>query len=278
MRDENDKVEETIRDEESDGPVGGERLAEARRILKTSVLEIAKELHLDDFKVRALESNDFDVLGAPVFAKGHLKKYAQLVGVDEADVIADYYRLTRSSVAPPVVPRHSRPRQKSYFGLWVAAIFAIVCVAAGSWWVASREVSPVQPVTGEIAPLPQTINPAASEVDEAELLDESEASEPEAGPEPEPVSLPVVESDEPEMTMSVTYLGDCWTEITDAGGRRLHFALGKAGDTVNLVGAAPFNVLFGDAENVSLVVDGASFDIPARDRRGLTARLTIAGS
>ena len=50
---------------------------------RSAVVEVAKELHFDEPKVRALERNDFEVLGAPVFAKGHLRKYAQLVGVDE---------------------------------------------------------------------------------------------------------------------------------------------------------------------------------------------------
>ncbi|MDH4054889.1 MAG: helix-turn-helix domain-containing protein, partial [Gammaproteobacteria bacterium] len=67
-----------VEDDESAGPKGGERLAEARRALQITVIEIAKELHLDELKVRAMESNDFDVIGAPVFAKGHLRKYAQL--------------------------------------------------------------------------------------------------------------------------------------------------------------------------------------------------------
>ena len=50
-------------------PVAGERLAIARRERAISVHEIAKELHLDEFKVRAIEENRFDDLGAPVFAK-----------------------------------------------------------------------------------------------------------------------------------------------------------------------------------------------------------------
>ena len=49
---------------ETEGPLAGERLAEARRAQQISVLEIAKELHLDEPKVRALERNEFDVLGA----------------------------------------------------------------------------------------------------------------------------------------------------------------------------------------------------------------------
>jgi len=284
MSDENDKTEEAIMTDESLGPVCGERLAEARRKLQISVVEIAKELHLDDFKVRALESNDFEVIGAPVFAKGHLKKYAQLVKVDEADVMADYYQLERTSGTPPVVPRRSRPRQTISLGPWIATIVVIAIAASGYWWFTTRETPPARPVTGEIAPLPQEADSAVADAvaEETELPEQAVTiepeldAEPEPEPEPEPVALPVVETD--ALELSITYSGDCWTEITDASGRRLFFDLGKSGTTVDLTGEAPFNVLFGDAANVSLVVNGASFDIPTRDRRGRTARLTITGS
>jgi len=78
--------------------------------------------------------------------------------------------------------------------------------------------------------------------------------------------------------MLLTYTGDCWTEISDAGGRRLFFGLGKDGRTVELSGEAPFNVLFGNADNVLIRVNGSERAITAEERRGRTARLTIAGS
>jgi len=277
MSEENDKAAEVSTDEESQGPVGGERLGEARRELQIPLIDIAKELHLDEYKVRALENNDFDVIGAPVFAKGHLRKYAQLVKVSEADVMADYYQLTRSSGAQPVVSVRPRLRQTVSPGPWVTAMAVIVIAATAYWWFTSRETPPARPVTGEIAPLPQETDSAAPEQDEIEILDEPETIEPEVDPEPELISPPITTEDPLTMRLSVTYSGDCWTEITDASGRRLFFDLGKSGRTVNLTGEAPFNVLFGDAANVSLVVNGSSFEIPAGNRRGRTARLTITG-
>ena len=278
MSDENDKAPEALTEDEPQSPVGGERLAEARRELQIPVIEIAKELHLDEYKVRALESNDFDVIGAPVFAKGHLRKYAQMVKVDEADVMADYYQLHRSSGAPPLVSKRPRPRNVIAPGPWAAVVVVIIAVASAYWWFASRETPPVRPVTGEIAALPQESDSVAAETDESEVIEQPEANEPAIDPEPEPVAPPVVATETFDLSLSVTYSGDCWTEITDASGRRLFFDLGKSGRTVNLTGEAPFNVLFGDAANVSLTVNGASFNIPAADRRGRTARMTITGS
>jgi len=152
MSDENDIAEEVTTNDEAVGPVCGERLAEARRKMQISVFEIAKELHLDDFKVRALESNEFDVIGAPVFAKGHLKKYAQLVKVDQADVLADYYQLERTTGMPLVLLRRTRPRQMISLGPWIAAVIVIAISSSGYWWFTTGETPPARPVTGEIAP------------------------------------------------------------------------------------------------------------------------------
>ncbi len=277
MSDEKDIREEPIEDEECEGPVGGERLAEARRELQIPVLEIAKELHLDDYKVRALESNDFDVLGAPVFAKGHLRKYAQLVGVSEADVMADYYQLNRSAGSQPALALRPRQRRTISPGPWIAAIAAILVVASAYWWFVHREPAPERPVAGEIAPLPQEVEASPQEDASTDDPEESVDEAPITVSDPAPLP-PVPETIDPsQMQLSITYSGDCWTEITDAGGRRLFFDLGKSGRTVNLSGEAPFNVLFGDAANVSLEVNGSSFNIPASDRRGRTARLTITG-
>ena len=279
MSDENDSRDDESSPEESQGPLGGERLAQARREQQITTLDIAKELHLDEYKVQALERNDFDVLGAPVFAKGHLRKFAQLVKVSEADIMADYYQLNRSAGAPPVLSPRPKLRQVISPGPYVAAIIIVLVAALVYWWFGVREDAPQQPVTGEIASLPQQtlsaqgadefLNATADAVDEEE---QPVISEPEAAVET--ADTPIASG----MRLSITYSGDCWTEITDAMGRRLFFDLGRAGRTVNLFGEPPFNVLFGDAGNVSLVVNGTSFDIPAADRRGRTARLTITGS
>ena len=276
MSDEKDIREEPIEDEDSGGPVGGERLAEARRKLQIPVIEIAKEIHLDEYKVRALEGNDFDVLGAPVFAKGHLRKYAQLVGVSEADVMADYYQLNRSAGSQPALALRPRSRRTISPGPWIAAIAVILAVASAYWWFVSREPALERPVAGEIAPLPQEEQASAQEDattdDPEESVDEAPITVSDPAPPPVPETI-----DPSQMQLSITYSGDCWTEITDAGGRRLFFALGESGRIINLSGEAPFNVLFGDVANVSLEVNGSSFDIPASDRRGRTARLTITG-
>ncbi|MEO1203747.1 MAG: DUF4115 domain-containing protein [Pseudomonadota bacterium] len=64
-------------------------------------------------------------------------------------------------------------------------------------------------------------------------------------------------------------------EISDATGERLFFGLGREGRTAELVGSLPFSATLGAADNVTLVLDGEPYAIPASARRGDTARLTI---
>ncbi len=286
MSDATDKTDEgTASGEEPQGPVGGERLAAARREQQISVLEIAKELHLDEPKVRALERNEFDVIGAPVFAKGHLRKYAQLVGVDEGDVMADYYQLNRATGMPPLVAGRRRPRREMSPGPWIAVVVVLIVAATAYWWFtytpAVVEEAPVDLIAQPAVPAPEPeAEPAAADVgdDDSAILDSAgDAADAPLAEEPaEETESPTL--GDGQMRILLTYSGDCWTEITDADGRRLFFDLGTDGRTVELSGAAPFNVLFGNAENVRIRVNGSERAIGAAERRGRTARLTIAGS
>lgn len=301
MTDEQQKPDDEAPEATADGPICGERLAEARRAKQISVHEIAKELHVEEAKIRALENNDFGALGAPVFAKGHLKKYSQLVGVNHDDVLTDYYRLTRSQEMPPVVVARRKPRRELSPGPWIAAIVAVLVLALAYWLLVERPFAP-PPAPAATAP---AVSEPASSAEPPPAEDAAPAEEPAEGPDPDPapeeelpVQLPAEEPEPPAETvqppastqtqppvggdddvrLSVTFVGDCWTEITDASGRRLFFQLGRSGRTVNVAGPGPLTVLFGDATNVEVRVNGEDLTIPPASLRGRTARLTITGS
>ena len=328
MTDDKDKPDAESPEAQAEGPVGGERLAEARRAKQISVLEIAKELHVEEAKIRALENNEFELLGAPVFAKGHLKKYSQLVGVNPDDVMADYYRLTRSQEIPPLVPKRQKPKREPSPGPWIGAFLVLLVLALAYWLLVERPVATppapavTAPAASAVTPSPETARddaegeqaPGGSAEEDAESAPAEEAEESvpaeesaDAGqqaaqplpgtlpssPPADEVARPATGAQQPSPTtaadtmmpaagsddvrLSVTFLGDCWTEIIDASGRRLFFQLGRSGRTVNVSGAAPLSVLFGDADNVDIRVNGEDFTIPAASRRGRTARLTISG-
>lgn len=289
MSDEQEKPVDQQPQTEPQGPRGGQRLAEARREQQISVLEVAKELHLDEPKVRALERNDFEMLGAPVFAKGHLRKYAQLVGVDEDDVFADYYHMTRSEPLPPVVIGKTKVRQELSPGPWIAVIIVVIVAAASYWWFVARSDTPAAPLT-----TPEEAVPAEEGADGANSGDFDDtgadtlvlaAAMPGEQPD-EDVPVPVPDEDQPlpdpvaqvtdgESRLSLSFTGDCWTEISDATGRRLFFDMGRNGRSVELTGKAPFAVLLGNVDNVDVRVNGNDYPVSMTNPGSRTARLTI---
>jgi cytoskeleton protein RodZ len=274
MSDEQDKPVEDQKAAEPQGPRGGELLADARREQQISVLDIAKELHLDEPKVRALERNEFDMLGAPVFAKGHLRKYAELVGIDPDDVLEDYYKMTRQEPLPPVVVARRRMRHEVSPGPWIAAIIVILVVAASYWWFAVFSGEQPAPATQpQSAPAQQGEDMSQGDVAEpAQSMIQQEPEPTVAEPEPVSVERPVADG---EVALSLAFSGDCWTEISDATGRRLLFEMGRAGDTVDLAGVAPFAVLFGNVDNVTVRVDGNDYPLSSSNPGSRMARLTI---
>jgi cytoskeleton protein RodZ len=271
-----------------DGPRCGERLAEARREQEITVLEVSKELHLDEHKVRALERNDFDVLGAPVFAKGHLRKYAQLVGVDEGDVFADYYAMTRADGVPPIVAGRKRIRHEMSPGPWIAAAVVLLVAAAAYWWFVVRienNIAVPLPQNDPVEVAPDSVQPdvggsAAMKPQEQPPERQEQPQE----PTPEQVAAPAVQSEPVEqaaadpgdqLQVTLSFSGECWTEISDAGGKQLFFSMGRDGQTVELNGKAPITALFGNADNVEVFVNDNPYALPAPNAANRTVRVAI---
>jgi cytoskeleton protein RodZ len=278
------------------GRLAGERLADARAEREIPLHEIAKELHLDEYKVRALEQNDFGVLGAPVFVKGYLRKYAALVGIPVDDILADYSRMNSSASAPLVIPHRARPPRGISPGPWLGGVSVVAVAAVAAWWWLSsspdwldQEAEPSAPFADNQKPVPAgesqpgpdraqaMVQPPAEDEDMEMETPEPVADEPSrqdaAQVQPEEESGGLTAG---EVELRVTFSGDCWTEVTDAGGDRLYFGLGSAGRSVTVSGEAPLQVLLGNSANASLEVNGSIYAIPRSARRGDTARLTIA--
>jgi cytoskeleton protein RodZ len=115
---------------------------------------------------------------------------------------------------------------------------------------------------------------------EAVTLDEVEALPEEPGDaaalelNEAPASTPPI-LDAGLTALRVRFEEDCWTEITDSRGNRLYYDLAEAGTETVLYGELPINVFFGNADAVELTVNGASYQIPARSRRGNLANFII---
>ena len=265
----------------------GQRLKMAREDMGIPLSTISKELHLDEAKVEALERNEFQTLGAPVFAKGHLRKYAQIVKIDIDQILFDYHQLTRADGLPPVVSDRQRPSMPKSPTPWiVAAVVLLVGLAAWFGWqfyqAQTTETSTVAPTSNPVAVSESVTLPTSTSTSTPAPAPAVEQDAPLEQDAPVVVEEPAVaRRDAPPssaLSLQLSFNGDCWTEVTDAGGKRLFFDLGSAGDQINVEGEAPVSVLLGNARNVRLVVNGRDYQIAAADRNGDTARFTLYGS
>ncbi len=127
----------------------------------------------------------------------------------------------------------------------------------------------------EPAPEPEVepVSPAPGQAEDTAIAAVDDVPAPEADlvqPEPEPAPVAAGQT-----RITLSFSGDCWTEIADATGQQLFFRMGHLGQTVNLAGTAPFSVLFGNVENVSVRVDDIDYPISPGNPDSRTARLTI---
>src|SRR5882762_2099708 len=81
----------------------GARLRAGREKLGLTVLQVAERIHTDPKIVEAIEAENYEALGAPVYARGHIRHYAELVGESATELIALYSNL--SKVAQPDLTR-----------------------------------------------------------------------------------------------------------------------------------------------------------------------------
>jgi cytoskeletal protein RodZ len=82
----------------------GQRLAQARERAGLSHEQVADKLKLDAYTIVALENSDYRVIGAAVFVRGFLRRYAQLVGESPSEIEALYSRQPESALAQCVLP------------------------------------------------------------------------------------------------------------------------------------------------------------------------------
>jgi cytoskeleton protein RodZ len=127
----------------------GPRLRVAREKKGLTILQAAEKMHVDSRILESLEAEDFAALGAPVYARGHLRHYAELVDESPAELQALYAEATKAQPAQPDLTRIARgePQDDSRRLAGPALIGVIAVAVIGSvWWVINLSGDKVQPV------------------------------------------------------------------------------------------------------------------------------------
>lgn len=123
----------------------GTRLRAAREKKGLTILQAAEKLHLDSRILESLEAEDFAALGAAVYARGHLRHYAELVGERPAELQELYANSTRAAPAQPDLKRIPRAQREGDPGkLAGPAMVVLVGIALTGtlWWLLSSGDKP----------------------------------------------------------------------------------------------------------------------------------------
>ena len=243
-----------------DADSAGVRLASARARLGLSVDEVADQLKLDPHTIVALEAGDHRAIGATVFVRGFLRRYAALVGESPAEIEALYAQRPDAEFQPDlsktgmhrIAPARYRPKIGA-----VPALVAALALAAGgvAWWALhSRPPAAVAPVAARpaAAAAPADASGAAAQADGT----------------PAAAAIPAVPgAPAPVLTghrrVRMAFSGECWAEVYDARGFRLFFGFGHAGTAQELNGVPPFRMVLANVEAVSVAVEGVAVRLPA---------------
>src|SRR5881394_2760601 len=117
----------------------GERLRAGRERAGLSVAAAAEKLHLDVKVIEALEADRFNELGASVYVRGHLRRYADFVGEPGAELVSAY--TSRDAKPPPPdltqVPHPVRRVDPRRLVMPLAGLACAAVLMLAIWWVLS---------------------------------------------------------------------------------------------------------------------------------------------
>ena len=224
-----------------------------------SLDQVADQLKLDRHTVVALEQGDHRSIGAVVFVRGFLRRYAALVGESPAEIEALYARRPDAEAQPDlsrtgmhrIPPASLRPR----LGVGPALIAALALAVAGAaWWAMWSKPESKAVVNSEWQAPPVKLEPARSS---APASTEPAAPDLVTADEAKPPPVPG------RRRLQLAFSGECWAEVYDARGWRLFFGFGHAGTAQELSGVPPYRLVLGNVEAVSVALEGTSVRLPA---------------
>jgi cytoskeleton protein RodZ len=236
----------------------GARLRDAREHQGLSVVQAAEKLHVDARTLEALEAEDFAALGADVYVRGHLRRYAELLGESPGELQELYAGSTQA--ARPDLTRIARGEPGSGAArLVLPALLGLVGLALVVllWWVLTMPEERPQ----RLAAAPPSAAPDAATGATA------------AGAAPG--AAPAATAGATQLALKFTALS--WAEVSDASGRRLLQGLYAPGSARTLDGAAPLRVILGNAPAVALRVNDQPVKLAGLVRHDGSARLLIDG-
>ncbi|AAY94184.1 helix-turn-helix domain-containing protein [Pseudomonas protegens] len=198
----------------------GETLRQARESNGWSLAEVAHKLNLTVSSLSNLEAGAFDKLPGHTFARGYIRAYAKLLGMDQAVLVQEFDQYTGTDSQGSSVHalgRIEEPVRVSHTILRIVSLLLLVAVVGGGfiWWQDQSSQRGKEPVslspehvevegadgTTQIHPIDEPEDQAVAE-GQSEALDNAAQSEGQAASET-PAAPAVSTAPAPAATASV---------------------------------------------------------------------------
>lgn len=117
----------------------GDALRVARESRGWSVAEVATQLNLTPTRLTQLEAGEFDKLPGNTFARGYIRAYAKLLGLEQAPLVADFDQFTGSNATGSSVHALGRIEEPTRYSQSILRLvsFLLLLGVGGAcfyWW------------------------------------------------------------------------------------------------------------------------------------------------
>ena len=269
----------------------GVKLKEAREKRGMSAQKMADDMHLDAWVIDALEAGDYERIGPSVYAKGHLKKYASILGVSAGQPDPAPSPVPPGLAVPTPIIRLDPPRGNSALWPTVGGFVAVALVAGGIvWWrpwhraatapsrpSATQARAPASASAGEPAAAAATDAETPAVAAQAAAVTASDgivASPPSSG-----ATSAAPAASAAELTPGVgrarlrlSFSADSRVAVYDYAGKPVFTGDGRANSVKTVSGMAPLRVYLGFASGVQLQVNDHAVAIGPQFVTGDVAR------
>jgi cytoskeleton protein RodZ len=277
-------------------PTPGQRLRAERERRGMSIEKAALDMHLDAWVIDGLESGDYARVGPMVYAKGHMKRYAAILGLPVDEILSEFEPVLPAAPAPerskfPVGSRHTREPSRIVSPAQTAASLAAVLALIGVvWWQpwhhrepAATAAQAASPGTEAPAPADRDVGPATPEVTAESYAPRALAAAGGAmvatpGAAAPGVATPGANAADPAAAapararLRLSFTSDSWVDVRDAQGNRAFVGNGSANTVKTIAGAAPLHVYLRSASGVQLEINGRAVAIGPQFFSGNVAR------
>lgn len=231
-----------------DEPSIGQALRSARFDAGLSVEDVSRSTRVRVPIVRAIEADDFSRCGGDVYARGHLRTLARVVGLDPDELVARYDAEHGGKPTPtePVTLFDAErvrpePRRPNWTAAMVAAIAVVLGFVAFTYATGGKDDSS---------------GPVADDLPATTPTPTAEPTRP-ADPRPDPTDSAVAAAPADKVTVKLIAESDSsWVSVRGGDGEVLHEGVLQRGDSRTLVDDERIDLVVGNAGAVELFVNG----------------------